>query len=243
MRLRNIAAPGQERAQELAAGRAALLGVKLGAGDPPPARHRREPVAVELGRGQRRCRPRRARRSRSGRNSTPPAGWPRAGARRSAVTSFQPMCGSRPAKPIAATRPGRSPRHSTSPSSLRSNRSCMPRQMPKHVRPGGRRREDRPPQAAPLERRHRRARRADAGDEHARGGGHPVGVRRHRHDRPGALEAGAQAAQVAGPVVDDDDVAHSCPWCSARRRPRRGSASHACRSASASDLNAASSRW
>ncbi len=52
MRLRNIAAPGQKRAQELAAGRAALLGVELRARNPPPPGHRREPVAVKLGRGQ-----------------------------------------------------------------------------------------------------------------------------------------------------------------------------------------------
>src|SRR5437867_686251 len=61
-----------------------------------------------------------------------------AGAARTIRRAFQPMCGTLRAGSAAkrTTRPGRMPRPATGPnSSLSSNRSCMPRQMPRKGRP------------------------------------------------------------------------------------------------------------
>ena len=116
------------------------------------------------------------------------------------------------------------PRHSTSPSSERSNSNCMPRQMPSSGCVSARINSI---QAELAQARHRRAGRADAGQDHAlarramvsasareRGAAHPAAParsapsrcwrRRHRSsDRRAAITA--------------------CPWCSAARCLRAGS--------------------
>ncbi len=244
-RLRSIVAPPQERAQERAAGRRrSSPGETAPPATRPAADDGREPAAVQLRR-------RRTTSAASAGSTDVGVGEvadrrqraARAGGRPAASRRSSPCAGRRSAT-SRSRRPGRAggPRHATSSSSLRSNRSWRPRQIPNTCAPAVRRIADRRGEAAPLERCHGRTRCADAGHEHAIRAATRLGVVRHRdvgsrRSRPCAGCAGCprrSRRRTRG---------HRLPFVLGTAPARRGSGSQAARSASASALNAASSRW
>ncbi len=161
-------------------------------------------------------------------------------------TVFQPMCGTTGACSRSTT-PGHSPQPSVSTpcSTPRSNRTCMPTQMPSTGAPAGE------PTADDLAAVHR-AQAGHAGGERADAGhDEPVGVHRgravggQRDLGAGALERAHGRAEVARPVVEDDDARsplRARPWWTGRP-VSRGSIATASRSARATALNCASTMW
>ena len=159
-------------------------------------------------------------------------------------------CGVRRAPAAARRRPGHSssPGVSTPCSTPCSKSTCMPTQMPSTGRPPASRRpmiswpSDRAqPVDAGRERADARARRARRRPSPAARSAVSVTV------RAGPLERAHGGADVARAVVEDDDVGASATQSDAlgaRARPvSRGSKATASRSARATALNCASTRW
>ena len=184
----------------------------------------------------------RSRRRRGCRRTAGGRGAARPGSSRCAAGSGRPRAG--PCGPAST------PSVSAPSSSLPSNRSWSPRQIPRYGRSAAiqaRIGSTRPPAAQPV---HRRRRRPDARDDEQ------VGARRARRPTRRDRDVGADrrerlldADEVARAVVDDGDaggrgrsVIRASPW-STRRRPGAGRARTRRAARAPRALNAASARW
>ena len=117
------------------------------------------------------------------------------------------MCGSVGASSRRTVRPLRIPSVFAPSSSLVSNRSWRPRQIPRNGRPAASQAADRLGQTMAVEACHRRFRGADAGHDQ-RVGARGVPRRRGRRvtSAPTVVERLVDADEVAGAVIDDGDA-------------------------------------